>query len=223
MVVDFVCTLRYDSLTLCHFSLVGCTFSYEPSKRSEDVFKDHSRYDVETSDRSVTERWFRWPGSHQRLHKLTTASFQKAWLQELPEHLPSFCHAASVKYPVSKSAFSALVNLYVSRRRAKSFFCHVLKARHNWRRPQSPVLQFRWYCESFQVFPVSMSPFSSSSSAFSFTHVTVFAGLFLFRDHKMALIQMTTIEEAIQCLIDLHNYNMGNNHHLKVSFSKSTI
>ncbi|XP_056594256.1 polypyrimidine tract-binding protein 2 isoform X1 [Triplophysa dalaica] len=44
-----------------------------------------------------------------------------------------------------------------------------------------------------------------------------------FLDHKMALIQMTTIEEAIQCLIDLHNYDMGNNHHLKVSFSKSTI
>ncbi|NP_001315358.1 uncharacterized protein LOC541437 [Danio rerio] len=44
-----------------------------------------------------------------------------------------------------------------------------------------------------------------------------------FQDHKMALIQMSTIEEAIQCLIDLHNYNMGNNHHLKVSFSKSTI
>ncbi|XP_051543230.1 polypyrimidine tract-binding protein 2-like isoform X2 [Myxocyprinus asiaticus] len=44
-----------------------------------------------------------------------------------------------------------------------------------------------------------------------------------FQDHKMALIQMTTIEEAIQCLVDLHNYNMGNNHHLKVSFSKSTI
>uniref|UniRef100_A0A8C2CB18 Polypyrimidine tract binding protein 2a n=1 Tax=Cyprinus carpio TaxID=7962 RepID=A0A8C2CB18_CYPCA len=48
-------------------------------------------------------------------------------------------------------------------------------------------------------------------------------GFKFFQDHKMALIQMTTIEEAIQCLIDLHNYNMGNNHHLKVSFSKSTI
>ncbi len=59
--------------------------------------------------------------------------------------------------------------------------------------------------------------------AIFFIHVTVFAGLFLCRDHKMALIQMTTNEEAIQCLIDLHNYNMGNNHHLKVSFSKSTI
>ncbi|KAL0156452.1 hypothetical protein M9458_047698, partial [Cirrhinus mrigala] len=59
--------------------------------------------------------------------------------------------------------------------------------------------------------------------AFSFILLTISVGLFLSRDHKMALIQMTTIEEAIQCLIDLHNYNMGNNHHLKVSFSKSTI
>lgn len=39
----------------------------------------------------------------------------------------------------------------------------------------------------------------------------------------MALIQMSTVEEAIQALIDLHNYNMGGNQHLRVSFSKSTI
>uniref|UniRef100_A0AAY5KDH0 RRM domain-containing protein n=1 Tax=Esox lucius TaxID=8010 RepID=A0AAY5KDH0_ESOLU len=44
-----------------------------------------------------------------------------------------------------------------------------------------------------------------------------------FQDHKMALLQMSTVEEAIQALMDLHNYDMGRNHHLKVSFSKSTI
>uniref|UniRef100_A0A8C6PYB3 Polypyrimidine tract binding protein 2b n=1 Tax=Nothobranchius furzeri TaxID=105023 RepID=A0A8C6PYB3_NOTFU len=44
-----------------------------------------------------------------------------------------------------------------------------------------------------------------------------------FQDRKMALIQMSSVEEAIQTLIDLHNYDMGGNHHLKVSFSKSTI
>uniref|UniRef100_A0A3B3S738 Polypyrimidine tract binding protein 2 n=1 Tax=Paramormyrops kingsleyae TaxID=1676925 RepID=A0A3B3S738_9TELE len=44
-----------------------------------------------------------------------------------------------------------------------------------------------------------------------------------FQDRKMALLQMSTVEEAIQALIDLHNYNMGDNHHLRVSFSKSTI
>ncbi|KAK0136197.1 Polypyrimidine tract-binding protein 2 [Merluccius polli] len=43
------------------------------------------------------------------------------------------------------------------------------------------------------------------------------------RDHKMALLQMSAVEEAIQGLMDLHNYDMGANHHLKVSFSKSTI
>lgn len=43
------------------------------------------------------------------------------------------------------------------------------------------------------------------------------------RDRKMSLIQMSSVEEAIQALIDLHNYDMGGNHHLKVSFSKSTI
>uniref|UniRef100_A0A7N6F727 RRM domain-containing protein n=1 Tax=Anabas testudineus TaxID=64144 RepID=A0A7N6F727_ANATE len=44
-----------------------------------------------------------------------------------------------------------------------------------------------------------------------------------FQDRKMALIQMSSVEEAIQTLMDLHNYDMGGNHHLKVSFSKSTI
>lgn len=39
----------------------------------------------------------------------------------------------------------------------------------------------------------------------------------------MALLQMATVEEAIQALIDLHNYDMGRGHRLRVSFSKSTI
>ncbi|XP_030629148.1 polypyrimidine tract-binding protein 2b isoform X1 [Chanos chanos] len=44
-----------------------------------------------------------------------------------------------------------------------------------------------------------------------------------FQDRKMALLQMATVEEAIQALIDLHNYDMGDGHRLRVSFSKSTI
>lgn len=43
------------------------------------------------------------------------------------------------------------------------------------------------------------------------------------KDRKMALIQMGSVEEAIQALIDLHNHDLGENHHLRVSFSKSTI
>ncbi|XP_067892959.1 polypyrimidine tract-binding protein 2 isoform X5 [Heterodontus francisci] len=48
-------------------------------------------------------------------------------------------------------------------------------------------------------------------------------GFKFFQDHKMALLQMCSVEEAIQALIDLHNYDLGENHHLRVSFSKSTI
>uniref|UniRef100_A0A3Q2DGS7 Polypyrimidine tract binding protein 1 n=1 Tax=Cyprinodon variegatus TaxID=28743 RepID=A0A3Q2DGS7_CYPVA len=42
-------------------------------------------------------------------------------------------------------------------------------------------------------------------------------------DHKMALIQMGSVEEAIDCLIAFHNHDLGENHHLRVSFSKSSI
>ncbi|XP_008145301.1 polypyrimidine tract-binding protein 2 isoform X3 [Eptesicus fuscus] len=58
---------------------------------------------------------------------------------------------------------------------------------------------------------------------FANTGGTVKAFKFFQRDHKMALLQMATVEEAIQALIDLHNYNLGESHHLRVSFSKSTI
>ena len=43
------------------------------------------------------------------------------------------------------------------------------------------------------------------------------------KDHKMALIQMETIEEAVEGLIKMHNYQLAENSHLRVSFSKSTI
>ncbi|XP_041085661.1 polypyrimidine tract-binding protein 1-like isoform X2 [Polyodon spathula] len=46
---------------------------------------------------------------------------------------------------------------------------------------------------------------------------------FFQKDRKMALIQMGSVEEAIQSLIDFHNHDLGENHHLRVSFSKSTI
>uniref|UniRef100_G3UBJ5 Polypyrimidine tract-binding protein 1 n=1 Tax=Loxodonta africana TaxID=9785 RepID=G3UBJ5_LOXAF len=46
---------------------------------------------------------------------------------------------------------------------------------------------------------------------------------FFQKDRKMALIQMGSVEEAIQALIELHNHDLGENHHLRVSFSKSTI
>ncbi|KAJ8342014.1 hypothetical protein SKAU_G00319420 [Synaphobranchus kaupii] len=46
---------------------------------------------------------------------------------------------------------------------------------------------------------------------------------FFQKDRKMALIQMGSVEEAIESLIEFHNHDLGENHHLRVSFSKSTI
>uniref|UniRef100_A0A8C8RKT1 Polypyrimidine tract binding protein 3 n=1 Tax=Pelusios castaneus TaxID=367368 RepID=A0A8C8RKT1_9SAUR len=58
---------------------------------------------------------------------------------------------------------------------------------------------------------------------FADTGCTVKAFKFFQKDRKMALIQLGSVEEAIQALIELHNHDLGENHHLRVSFSKSTI
>ncbi|XP_038142754.1 polypyrimidine tract-binding protein 1b isoform X3 [Cyprinodon tularosa] len=58
---------------------------------------------------------------------------------------------------------------------------------------------------------------------FSSSGAVVNAFKFFQKDHKMALIQMGSVEEAIDCLIAFHNHDLGENHHLRVSFSKSSI
>jgi polypyrimidine tract-binding protein 1 len=39
----------------------------------------------------------------------------------------------------------------------------------------------------------------------------------------MALVQLSTVEDAIIGLVKLHNYQLSETSHLRVSFSKSTI
>ncbi|KAG7219011.1 hypothetical protein INR49_005911 [Caranx melampygus] len=43
------------------------------------------------------------------------------------------------------------------------------------------------------------------------------------KDRKMALMQLASVEEAIEALIHLHDHQLDHNQHLRVSFSKSTI
>ncbi|XP_069128042.1 polypyrimidine tract-binding protein 3-like isoform X8 [Argopecten irradians] len=52
---------------------------------------------------------------------------------------------------------------------------------------------------------------------------SVAAFKFFPKDRKMALIQMSSVEEAVEALINLHNVQLSENNHLRVSFSKSTI
>uniref|UniRef100_A0A8C5M333 Polypyrimidine tract-binding protein 1 n=1 Tax=Leptobrachium leishanense TaxID=445787 RepID=A0A8C5M333_9ANUR len=58
---------------------------------------------------------------------------------------------------------------------------------------------------------------------FASTGCTVKAFKFFQKDRKMALIQLGSVEEAILALIELHNHDLGEKHHLRVSFSKSMI
>ncbi|XP_058471125.1 polypyrimidine tract-binding protein 1a isoform X2 [Solea solea] len=58
---------------------------------------------------------------------------------------------------------------------------------------------------------------------FGSSGATVKAFKFFQKDRKMALIQMGSVEESIESLIEFHNHDLGENHHLRVSFSKSTI
>jgi polypyrimidine tract-binding protein 2 len=39
----------------------------------------------------------------------------------------------------------------------------------------------------------------------------------------MALVQLASVEDAITALVKLHNYQLSETSHLRVSFSKSTI
>uniref|UniRef100_I3K3T5 Polypyrimidine tract binding protein 3 n=1 Tax=Oreochromis niloticus TaxID=8128 RepID=I3K3T5_ORENI len=58
---------------------------------------------------------------------------------------------------------------------------------------------------------------------FSSNGFAVKAFKFFQKDRKMALMQLASVEEAIEALIILHDHQLDHNQHLRVSFSKSTI
>ncbi|XP_011495870.1 PREDICTED: polypyrimidine tract-binding protein 1 isoform X2 [Ceratosolen solmsi marchali] len=59
--------------------------------------------------------------------------------------------------------------------------------------------------------------------AFTKNSFTVKAFKFFPKDRKMALIQMPSMDEAVSALIKMHNYQLSESNHLRVSFSKSNI
>nr|CAX76301.1 Regulator of differentiation 1 [Schistosoma japonicum] len=48
-------------------------------------------------------------------------------------------------------------------------------------------------------------------------------GFRFMKDNKMALVQLETVDLAIQSLIELHNSQLTENSHLRISFSKSAV
>jgi len=61
------------------------------------------------------------------------------------------------------------------------------------------------------------------ADAFRNAGFTVKGFKFFPKDRKMALLQLPSIEEAADALIKMHNFQLRENSHLRVSFSKSTI
>ncbi|XP_078043639.1 polypyrimidine tract-binding protein 1 heph isoform X5 [Augochlora pura] len=59
--------------------------------------------------------------------------------------------------------------------------------------------------------------------AFTKNGFTVKAFKFFPKDRKMALIQMPSMDDAVTALIKMHNYQLSESNHLRVSFSKSNI
>ncbi|XKL62526.1 hypothetical protein PGB90_002359 [Kerria lacca] len=43
------------------------------------------------------------------------------------------------------------------------------------------------------------------------------------KDRRMALLQLNSIDDAVAALIKMHNYQLGETSHLRVSFSKTNI
>ncbi|CAL8108587.1 unnamed protein product [Orchesella dallaii] len=61
------------------------------------------------------------------------------------------------------------------------------------------------------------------SEAFKANGFNVKGFKFFPKDRKMALLQLPSVEEAGEALIKMHNHQLRENAHLRVSFSKSTI
>ncbi|XP_067616471.1 polypyrimidine tract-binding protein 2 isoform X2 [Eurosta solidaginis] len=59
--------------------------------------------------------------------------------------------------------------------------------------------------------------------AFTSNNFEVKAFKFFPKDRKMALIQLSSVEEAVLALIKMHNHQLSESNHLRVSFSKSNI
>lgn len=117
------------------------------------------------------------------------------------------------------------------------FFSSHHSQNHCIRRRHSRIIhktQFR--SESFQILSVSILFFVTSphlppsigSSVWTLIIYSWFPCLFspmtiYSKDRKMALLQLSSVEEAVLALMKMHNYQLSDSNHLRVSFSKSNI
>ncbi|VEL09412.1 unnamed protein product [Protopolystoma xenopodis] len=96
---------------------------------------------------------------------------------------------------------------------------------HRFRKPNSKNFQNIFAPSS--VLHLSNIPASVTEdeirALFSQKGYQVMSFRFMQKDKKMAFIQLESIDVAIQALIELHNTQLSENSHLRISFSRTTI
>jgi len=96
---------------------------------------------------------------------------------------------------------------------------------HRFKKPHSK--NFNNICPPSSVLHLSNIPDSVEDSdiqqAFEDEGLTVENFKFFTNNRKMALIQLGTVDEAVMGLVKLHNYQLSDSAHLRVSFTKSKI
>ncbi|GFS39244.1 polypyrimidine tract-binding protein 1 [Trichonephila inaurata madagascariensis] len=88
--------------------------------------------------------------------------------------------------------------------------------------PDALFTLFGMFYESTLIIP-SVTEEQIKQAFIDEAEVTVVGFKFFPKDRKMALIQMNSVDEAVIALIKMHNYQLSDSSHLRVSFSKSTI
>lgn len=79
----------------------------------------------------------------------------------------------------------------------------------------------RYICLPFGLLNVCFSPFVSVSRWLDCARIDRHP--FCRKDRKMALLQLGSVDEAVLALMKMHNYQLSDSNHLRVSFSKSNI
>jgi len=127
-----------------------------------------------------------------------------------------------LKIAVSRHNFVQLPKEEKDNRLTKDYANHLL---HRFRKPNSKNYQ-NIYPPSHVLHLSNIPPSVSEEDVRALFAAKGFSCVgfrFMQKDNKMALVQLESVEAAMEALIALHNTQLSENSHLRISFSKSAI
>ena len=159
---------------------------------------------------SCMERWYGSPSRSMELSRcLKKASLMPAWRKT----------SATPHFTGLRSLTQKIIRIFILHRLLFTFliFPHQYKMTKSLRLFETPGSMwrasnfFRKYCKVWKML------------TWSLVGDTVKWFIIYRKDKKMALLQLPSVEDAAEALIKMHNHQLRENSHLRVSFSKSTI